>query len=85
MSGASEAIVEANVNASSVYVSELSQTIFHCCFGNEQGKNCSVQAGNPEGKTLASTVKALVSRQLGKYFRVPSIHCCVVPAFIKMF
>ncbi|XP_028726062.1 leptin receptor isoform X2 [Peromyscus leucopus] len=65
MSGASEAIVEANVNASSIYVSELSQTIFHCCFGNEQGKNCSVQAGNPEGKTLASTVKALVSRQLG--------------------
>ncbi|KAL6082799.1 hypothetical protein STEG23_013821, partial [Scotinomys teguina] len=65
LSGGTEAVAEANFNASSVYVSELSKTVFHCCFGNERGKNCSMLAGNTEGKTLASTVKALVSRQLG--------------------
>lgn len=71
LSGGYEAVFEANLNASSVYISELSKTIFHCCFGNDRGKNCSVLAGNTEGKSLASMAKALIFHQLGKYFRVP--------------
>ncbi|KAM7324639.1 hypothetical protein ACRRTK_016944 [Alexandromys fortis] len=65
LSGGYEADVEASFNASGVYVSESSQTVFHCCLGTERGTNCSVLASKTEGKTLASTVKALVFRQLG--------------------
>ncbi|XP_057639991.1 leptin receptor isoform X2 [Chionomys nivalis] len=65
LSGGYEADVEASFNASGVYVSESSQTVFHCCFGTELGTNCSVLASKTEGKMLASTVKALVFRQLG--------------------
>lgn len=65
LKGASEALVEAKFNSTGIYVSELSKTIFHCCFGNEQGQNCSALTGNTEGKTLASVVKPLVFRQLG--------------------
>lgn len=65
LKGASEALAEAKFNSSGIYVSELSKTIFHCCFGNEQGQNCSALRGNTEGKTLAAVVKPLVSRQLG--------------------
>lgn len=84
LSGGYDADLEASFNASSVYVSESSQTVFHCCFGNEQRTNCSVLASKTEGKMLASTVKASF-RQLGKYFHVPSLHCCVMPVSIKMF
>lgn len=80
-----EADVEASFNASGVYVSESSQTVFHCCLGTERGTNCSVLASKTEGKMLASAVKALVFRQLGKYFHVPSLHCCVIPVSVKMF
>ncbi|CAH6790571.1 Lepr [Phodopus roborovskii] len=65
LGGGYEAVFETNFNASSTYVSELSKTIFHCCFGNDQGKNCSMLAGNTEGKTLASMAKALIFHQLG--------------------
>ncbi|XP_051012911.1 leptin receptor-like, partial [Acomys russatus] len=65
LTGASEASGEAKFNLSGIYISELSKTIFHCCFGNEQGKNCSELTDNTEGKTLASSVKALVFHQLG--------------------
>lgn len=85
LSGGYDADLEASFNASSVYVSESSQTVSHCCFGNERGTNCSVLASKTEGKMLASTVKALVLRQLGKYFHVPSLHSCVMPVSIKMF
>lgn len=77
LKGASEAIVEAKFNSSGIYVPELSKTVFHCCFGNEQGQNCSALTDNTEGKTLASVVKASVFRQLGKYFYAPSIYSVV--------
>lgn len=61
----SEAVVEAKFNSTGIYISELSKTVFHCCFGNEQGKHCSVLTHNSEGKTPASAVKALIFRRLG--------------------
>lgn len=78
LKGASEALVEAKFNSTGIYVSELSKTIFHCCFGNEQGQNCSALTGNTEGKTLASVVKPLVFRQLGKYLDTPSVYSAVL-------
>uniref|UniRef100_A0A8C6QKS5 Leptin receptor n=1 Tax=Nannospalax galili TaxID=1026970 RepID=A0A8C6QKS5_NANGA len=64
-SGEYDAVVKATFNSSGTYTSELSKTVFHCCFGNEQGENCSVPADNTGGKTFASTVKSLVFQQRG--------------------
>lgn len=65
LKGASEAVIGAKFNSTGIYISELSKTVFHCCFGNEQGQNCPALTDNTEGKALASVVKALVFHQLG--------------------
>ncbi|GAB1288677.1 Leptin receptor [Apodemus speciosus] len=65
LKGASEAVIGAKFNSTEIYISELSKTVFHCCFGNEQGQNCPALTDNTEGKALASVVKALVFHQLG--------------------
>lgn len=76
LNGQSEAAVEAKFNSSGPYFSNLSsQTTFHCCFLNEEDKNCSVHADNIEGNEFVSTVNSLVFPQIGKYFNVPRFKC----------
>lgn len=69
-----EAVVEAKLNSSTTYFSNLSsKTTFHCCFWSKEEKNCSVHADNIEGKAFISTVNSLVFQQIGKYINVLSI------------
>lgn len=69
-SGHYEAIIEDKLNSSDTYFSNLSQTTFYCCFWSEQDTNCSVHAGNIEGKTFVSTVNSLVFQQVGANWNI---------------
>ncbi|XP_016045963.1 leptin receptor isoform X3 [Erinaceus europaeus] len=77
-----EALVEAKLNSSNTYVSNLSpKPTFHCCFENEEDNICSVHADNTEGKTFISTVNSLVFQQIGANWNIQ----CWMKEDLKLF
>ncbi|XP_025283787.1 leptin receptor isoform X3 [Canis lupus baileyi] len=77
-----EAVVEAKLNSSSTYISNLSsKTTFHCCFWSKEDKNCSVHADNMEGKAFVSTVNSLVFQQIGANWNIQ----CWMKEDLKLF
>ncbi|KAM5162046.1 leptin receptor [Callospermophilus lateralis] len=70
LDGHYEAVVEAKFNSSVAYISNLSQTKFHCCFWSEQEKNCSVSEDGTDGRTFASAVNSLVFQHLGANWNI---------------
>nr|XP_055161865.1 leptin receptor isoform X3 [Nyctereutes procyonoides] len=77
-----EAVVEAKLNSSSTYISNLSsKTTFHCCFWSKEDKNCSVHADNKEGKAFVSTVNSLVFQQTGANWNIQ----CWMKEDLKLF
>ncbi|XP_006879902.1 PREDICTED: leptin receptor-like [Elephantulus edwardii] len=68
LNGNDKPIVEANVNSSATYFSNLSpKTISHCCFWSEQDKNCSI---NADGKMFHSRVNSLNFQQIGANWNI---------------
>ncbi|XP_077748290.1 leptin receptor isoform X3 [Canis aureus] len=77
-----EAVVEAKLNSSSTYISNLSsKTTFHCCFWSKEDKNCSVHADNMEGKAFVSTVNSLIFQQIGANWNIQ----CWMKEDLKLF
>ncbi|XP_054995739.1 leptin receptor [Sorex araneus] len=77
-----EEMVETKFNTSGTYFSnKSSETAFHCCFGNEEDKNCSVHADNDEGKTFVSTTDPLVFQQIGANWNIQ----CWMKEDLKLF
>ncbi|XP_004411913.1 PREDICTED: leptin receptor isoform 1 [Odobenus rosmarus divergens] len=77
-----EAVVEAKLNSSTTYFSNLSsKTTFHCCFWSKEDKNCSVHADNIEGKAFVSTVNSLVFQQIGANWNIQ----CWMKEDLKLF
>uniref|UniRef100_A0A7N5JLW5 Leptin receptor n=1 Tax=Ailuropoda melanoleuca TaxID=9646 RepID=A0A7N5JLW5_AILME len=77
-----EAVVEAKLNSSTTYFSNLSsKTTFHCCFWSKEEKNCSVHADNIEGKAFISTVNSLVFQQIGANWNIQ----CWMKEDLKLF
>ncbi|XP_027805315.2 leptin receptor [Marmota flaviventris] len=70
LGGHYEAVVEAKFNSSVAYISNLSQTKFHCCFWSEQEKNCSVSEDGTDGRTFVSAVNSLVFQHLGANWNI---------------
>ncbi|XP_055978364.1 leptin receptor isoform X2 [Sorex fumeus] len=69
--GEYEEIVETKLNSSGTYFpNKSSETTFHCCFGNEEDKNCSVHADSNEGKTSVSTTNPLVFQEIGANWNI---------------
>ncbi|XP_075391708.1 leptin receptor [Tenrec ecaudatus] len=63
-----EAGVEAKLNSSAAYFSNLSsQTTFRCCFWSEQDKRCTSHA---DETTFVSSVNSLVSQQTGANWNI---------------
>ncbi|XP_037672418.1 leptin receptor [Choloepus didactylus] len=82
LNGCYEALVEAKYNSCSTYFSNLSlKTTCHCCFWNEQDKNCCIRADNAEGKTFVSTVNSSVIQQIGANWNIQ----CWVKGDLKLF
>ncbi|XP_032282887.1 leptin receptor isoform X2 [Phoca vitulina] len=77
-----EAVVEAKLNSSTTYFSNLSsKTTFHCCFWSKEDKNCSVHVDNIEGKAFVSTVNSLVFQQIGANWNIQ----CWMKEDLKLF
>ncbi|XP_076976811.1 leptin receptor isoform X1 [Tamandua tetradactyla] len=82
LNGHYEAVVEAKFNSCITYFSNLlSKTSCHCCFWNEQDKNCSIRADNAEGKTFVSTVNSSVIQQIGANWNIQ----CWMKGDLKLF
>ncbi|XP_006879899.1 PREDICTED: leptin receptor-like [Elephantulus edwardii] len=68
LNGHYKPVVEATVNSSATYFSNLSsQTISHCCFWSEKHKNCSEQAVE---ETFFSVVSFLPFRERGIKWKI---------------